>query len=607
MQVALQAVCPTPPCTAAQSAVRQPLLYSLVNQQAQFFDIRHRRDIARLDATYTLTPNTDLRFRVLNTRKEGTQQWGAPFGFSNPIELPGPVDHRSTDIGAALEWANGRTMLTVGWDGSFFNNHVPALVWDNPYRATDFTYPTAYSGGDGSSQGRMALWPDSSTNTFSATATWRVNRTSRVYGNLALSRWSQNEQLLPFTINTAIPTIPLPRQTAEAGAFVTAALVGYTTRPTNRLWLNLRYKLYDFDNDTDFFPVENYVRMDGNAYSFAGFGDGNHIFEYRRQYFDADTSYNILPFTALRLGYSMERDARDFRQFERTTDNMVKVALDTTGWRFGSARVQYDYAKRTGDGLDEEVFDAEEEGIASARQFDISDRNRNRLSFLTWITPTDLFTINAQVGLFRDERPDSGFGLVESTGDFYSIGVDVTPVDRVAFGVTWGRDTYSSFQRSRQANPGDQQFDPRRDWTADVEDTVDSLYINLDLLRILPRTDIRWGFDIMDGVNDITYGLRPDQTIFVAPAQLRQLPDASHRFRRSSLDVMYQLNRRFGVGFNWFYDDYAVNDWAWSQETVNGLSLNPPGQAGGQQIIATRYLYRPYTGNSGVVRLRYFW
>jgi hypothetical protein len=70
---------------------------------------------------------------------------------------------------------------------------------------------------------------------------------------------------------------------------------------------------------------------------------------------------------------------------------------------------------------------------------------------------------------------------------------------------------------------------------------------------------------------------------------------------------MYYLRRQLGVGFGWYYDNYDVNDFAWNQSTVNGLSLNPPGQAGGQQVITTRYLYRPYTGNTFSLRMRYLW
>jgi hypothetical protein len=211
------------------------------------------------------------------------------------------------------------------------------------------------------------------------------------------------------------------------------------------------------------------------------------------------------------------------------------------------------------------------------------------------------------VGVFRDERPDSQFGLLNTDGDFYSVGVDVTPGQKVAFGLTYGKDKYAALQKSRQANPGSQEFDATRDWTTDAKDDVDSVYAYLDLVKALPKTDIRYAFDWMSGVNDITYGLRPDQTIFTT-VPLRQLPEATQEITRSMLDVMYRINRRLGAGLGWQYEKYSVDDWAWNQSTVNGLMLNPTSQAGGTQFFATtRYLYRPYKGNTVFLRLRYFW
>ena len=612
MQASLQAICPIPTnCSGAANVVRansrQALLAQLVNQQASTLDIRHRRDTATLDARVNAGRGMDLLLHFQNVQKEGTQPWFASFGFNAANELAGPVDHRTTDIGAALEWANARGMVKVGWDGSWFSNNISTLVWDNPLRITDFTYGSAYSPGDGTSQARADLWPNSTMQTLSGTATYKLGRRGRAYGNLGLSSWNQDDDLLPHTINTVIPVIPLARPTADVHALVTSALAGYTTRPLDKLWLNFRYKLYDFDNGTDEFPVHEYVRFDQVIEPFE-FGPGAEPFSYNRQYFDADASYNVMPFTALRLGYSLERDERTFREFETTTDHTFKLAVDTTGLRYLNLRAQYDVARRLGDGLDEEVFDADNEGRAFPRQFDISDRDRSRASVIANVTPNDLFAVNAQVGIFRDERPDTQFGLLESDGNFFTIGVDVTPVNTVAFGITYGRDEYSSLQRSRQANPGDQEFNPTRDWTTDVSDEADTVYVNLDLIKTIPKTDIRYAFDWMSGVNDITYGLAPNQTIFVAPAQLRQLPEASHEIRRSTLDVMYYLGRRFGIGLGWIYDDYAVDDWAWNQEMIDGLMLNTPPQAGGIQFLSvTRYLYRPYTGNTAVLRLRYFW
>lgn len=606
MQAALEAVCPVPTsCPSAAASARQVLLFDLVGQQAGGFDIEHRRDTAVLDASVSLMKNTNLLLHFQNTRKEGTQPWAASFGFAHAVDLPGPVDHRTTDVGAALEYATDRAMLKVGWDGSWFTNHISTLVWDNPLRLTDFTYGSAYSPGDGTSQGREDLWPDSSMNMISGTATYRLPRRTRAYANLGYSKWDQNGTLLPHTINSAIPPVPLDRSTAEAAVDVTSALAGLTGRPTDRLWFNARYKLYDYDNNMPEFPVHEYVRFDQVVEEFV-VGPGAEPFAYKRQYVDADVSYNVLPFTAVRLGYSLETDRRTFRQFEKTSDNIFKVALDTTGWQYLTLRAQYDFAKRTGEGLDEQVFDADNEGQALPRQFDISDRDRHRFTFIANVIPSSLVAVSAQVGIFRDSRPDQQFGLIDTDGDFYSIGVDVTPMQKVAFGLTYSNDSYKALQRSRQANPGVQETDPRRDWTTDIDESVDSIYAYVDVLGAIPRTDVRYALDWMDGVNDITYGLRPDQTIFTT-VPLMQLPQASQRITRSMLDVMYRLSRHFGIGGGWLLEDYTVNDWGWNQETVNGLSLNRPGQAGGQQVITTRYLYRPYTGNTGIVRLRYFW
>jgi MtrB/PioB family decaheme-associated outer membrane protein len=607
VQRTLQGICPTPPCSTAAGAARQARLSQLMTQEALPVDIEHRRDTALLEADVRLTGQTHLLFRLLNVHKEGTQPWAAPFGFSGANEIAGPVDYRNTDIGAALEWANSRGMVKVGWDGSWFTNNVSSLVFDNPLRLTDTTYASGYSGADATSQGRMDLWPDSTMQMVSGTATYKLGRGLRAYGNLGLAKWTQDDQLLPHTINSVIPAIALARQSAEAEVDVTSLLVGLSGRPASKVWMNVRYKLYDYDNKMEEFPIGDYVRFDQNAYFHEYAAEP---FGYRRQYFDADASFSVLPMAALRVGFGRESDERTFREFEETHDNTLRLAFDTTGWSFAMLRLQYDFSKRTGDGLDEHVFTCDEDGRACPRQFDIADRDRTRVSFMGSVNPSAFFSIDAQVGVFRDERPDedTAFGVVRSDGDFYSVGLNVTPSPRVAFGVTYGKDKYSSLQRSRQANPGTQEFDARRDWTTEVSDDVDTVYAYVDLLKALPKTDVRYAFDWSDGVNDITYGLRPDQTIFVAPAALRQLPDASHELKRSMLELMYRVNRKLGIGLSWLYEDYAVDDWAWNQATVNGPMLNPTSQPGGVSFLSTtRYLYRPYTGNTVMARVRYFW
>jgi hypothetical protein len=54
-----------------------------------------------------------------------------------------------------------------------------------------------------------------------------------------------------------------------SGINITSALIGFSTRPTDKTWINLRHKLYDYDNNTPEFPVHEYVRFDQVSVAYA--------------------------------------------------------------------------------------------------------------------------------------------------------------------------------------------------------------------------------------------------------------------------------------------------------------------------------------------------
>jgi len=569
------------------------VLNSAITSAALGVEMRQLRKTADFALVYHATSSTDLLFHLVNTMKDGQQPWAATFGFSNAIELPGPLDHRTTDITGQVQWSNERGTIRAGYDGSFFSNNVQTLVWDNPLRATDIS--------GGPSQGREPLWPDNSTNGVSATTAWKLGKRTRVFGNLSFSKWSQDGALLPYTINTALPVFPLERQTADVSADVTGVYAGLNSRPSDRSWLTVRYKLYDYDNRTPEFPVTDFVNYDTSVAAFAE--GGTDTLSYKRQYFDADYSYNIAPFTALKAGYGLESDKRTFRQFENTKDQTFRVSLDTTGTTWLMLRAQYNYSKRTGTGLDEEVFDAENEGSALPRQFDIADRNRNRVAVIATVTPREQFSLNVSTGYVKDEYVNSAFGLQNQDGRFFSLGADYSPRKHVDVFADYGYEKYGTLQKSRQASPGTQEFDPTRDWTNDGSDHAHTFTTGVSLKRLNEKVDADWMLEYSNSADSYTYGLAPNQTIFVPPAALKQLPGFSQDRTTSDLNVMYYISRRVGLGAGWLYEKFNSDDWAWTQETLNGLSL--PAGAGSHQIVLTRYMYRPYTGNTGFVRVRY--
>ncbi len=262
--------------------------------------------------------------------------------------------------------------------------------------------------------------------------------------------------------------------------------------------------------------MSQYVRVDsGAAASLTG---GSEPFGYTRQFVDLDASFTPLPFTAFRVGYGREQDDRTFRLFEVTTDNTVRAAVDSVGLAWGSLRLQYEHAIRKGEGLDEEVFSDIGEQV-SLRQFDISDRKRDRLSAIVQAIPINWLGVTASLGVGREHRPDAAFGLRDNDLRALTISIDASPRDLVAMGATYGFERYTTLQHSRQANPGPQFDDPTRDWSTDMDERVHTFTANVNVPHLTTRTTLRVDYDyVRSGAHDLY--LVPSNSTLVPPQQL---------------------------------------------------------------------------------------
>jgi MtrB/PioB family decaheme-associated outer membrane protein len=558
---------------------------SAVAAQARPFDLRQRRDIALFGASAQPTRNLDFGANVSVTTRNGQMPWAGTFGFSNAVELAAPLDTRQTDINAIANWGNEQRVLQVHYYGSWFDNSIQTLTWDNPLRITDS--PTL-----GSAQGRMALWPNSALNQIGVTGTVQLPARSRFTAYASVGEWSQNEPLLPFTINSTITPIPLSRPTADAEALVTAANLNFTSRPTDRLWLNARFRRYDFDNQTPEFHVTSSVAYDQTLQT-ALLG-GTESFGYIRQWFDADASYNLTRFTAVRVGYGLEDVERTFRLFEETTEHVARVSLDSTGSNYFTVRAVYEHGTRTGAGLDEEVLDDIGEQI-SLRQFDISDRDRDRFSAIVQVTPIAQLGVNGTIGVGKDHRPDANFGLQDARARFYTLGADIVPRDTISANLTWGFEKYTSLQRSRQANPGVQFDDPTRDWSTDAAERVQYLAASANVARIAPRTDVQFGYDYNRSRSRYLYVL-PVNTTLVAP---QQLPPVVNELQRASFDVKYDLGAGFVGGISYWFDKYTVDDFAQDAGTITRIDM--------PSTLLLGKVWLPYTAHTVWLRVSYIW
>lgn len=575
--------------------------------QAARFDMRTRRDIGALDVVFNATPQLDVLANVTATMRDGAIPYGAAFGFNNLVEVAAPIDQRTTDAKTTLEWANQRGLISVGWDGSWFDNNIEALIWDNPLKITDSpSYSSAYSDGKGPSQSRMALWPSNTHQYVHATGSITTPGRGRALAYIAIGESRQNADLLPHTINAMIPAIPLERPTAEAELRNTMMNFQYSAHPINRVGIVARYRYADVDNRTPHFETLGRVRFDGAADNAANSPEPE-AYSIKRKTFDVDGTVRVLPFTAVKLGYSNAIVDRTFRIFEETTEHTFRASVDATGNQYVSVRALYENASREGDMLDEQLLEHFGEQ-PTMRHPDVANRERERLTLIATANPTAVFGFSASAGVGRDDYPDSGFGLQSYDSNQYSFGFDVIPNDRVGFNLVWAWEDYASLTRSRSAlpPPSPQFDDPRRDWYADYDGTVKNIDATLDLAEIAPRTNLRLNVNWNDATDTYLYAL-PADTVLPAPSQLDPV---INELLRGSVDVDYRLSNQVRVGASYWYENYKTQDFALGPLTISDIAL--PSVQPGFPVVATNslllgYLYRPYTAHTGMVRLTYLW
>ncbi len=552
-------------------------------------DLRSYRHVAAFDFSYMPTKALDVGVKVRQSVRRGSTPWSGPFAFYNVVELAAPVDTRTSDVDATVQWTGPRGMLRLGYGGSWFDNNVPTLVWDNPLALNDTVSPTGYIYGNAGAQGQAALWPTNDMQSTSMAGMVRLPGRTRVNGNVTLGLMRQNTPLLPVTINTALSPIPLPRATAEAEGRTTAMTYSLTSNPGAYVWLNARYRYYDYDNRTPELSLPNFLVMDQTVHGAVK----THPISYTRQNLDLDAALTPAPFASVRAGYSRANDDRTHRIFTSTTEETFRTSLDATPGRYVTVRAIVERSRRRGAGLDEEMLlEAGEQ--PAMRHFDIADRDRDRVTALVQVTPNKYVGLSAAAAVGDDEYKDSGFGLRDNTNRAYTFTLDVSAT-RVGATVSYVRERYAALQNSRNASPGPQVTDPTRNWSIDSSDRVNTVTAGLDLLKLLPRTDVRLTYDFTRSRAAYLYVVPANSTL----AALLQLPTVEHELQAASGDVRFALSRNVALGAVYWYDRYDVDDFSFSETTLSRLAL--PGS------LFLGSVYRPYLVKSGALRLICTW
>ncbi len=551
---------------------------------ASSFELHERRDIGSVSVEATPGRRVDLTANFTTTRHVGELPWGASFGFGNDVEVALPYDSRTNDFSVGAEWTNTRSMFRVAYTGSWFDNLDETLIWDSPLRLTDI------SGGPG--RGRMALWPTNSAQTVSAAGYAKLAKRTQLTGFLSYGVWSNDEPLQPFTINAALPQLALPRTSAQAEAQVFSTNLNLVSRPADDWRFSARLRRYDYDNQTPHADIAQFINYDTSiATSSTG---GPEPFAHDRTTFSADATWSGMPPVAVTAGYTHNQGGYAFRIFEETGENVFHLTADAVGSQWLTFRANYEFAERTGSGLNEALL-VEIGEQPKLRHYDIADRTRHRFTGQIDVIPNDAVTFSASAGFGDDQFDDSYFGLQEATFRVVTFGVDFQQPDGgFGAGASYDYERYAGFQQSRTATPGAQAADPLRDWTTDSTERVHYFSVYLRPPRF-GRTETRFSYEYSHARGNYLYGVVPGGPV-PPPAQL---PEVFNKLQELRADVRHRLSNRLAATFSYLYEPFRVYDFAFDPTVINGI-VQPSS-------LVLGYVYRPYTAHAAVVGLMYFW
>ena len=551
------------------------------------FDLREERDIGRVTAVATPTKAIDVTTAFTTTRHKGELPWGASFGFSNDVEVALPYDSRTNDFTVGAEWNNSRGMVRVAYDGSWFDNLDDTLVWDSPLTLNDSTTAPG--------RGRTALWPSNSAQTISAAASAKLAKRTQVTGFFSLGSWNNDEPLQPFTINPTLPQLTLPRGSAQVEAQVFSTNINLVSRPATDWRFSARLRRYDYDNQTPQANIPQFINYDTSVATSAT--GGPELFAHSRTTFDADATWSGLQPFALTAGYTHNSGGYDFRIFDNTGEDVLTLKADAIAWQWATVRAHYEYADKTGSGLDEELLTEIGEQPA-LRHFDIANRKRNRFTGQVDVTPNEAITLSASLGAGKDDYGDSYFGLQDSSFRNFTLAVDYQHPTGFGAGATYDYERYTGLQRSRSASPGqvpDQVTDPNRDWTTDSKERVQYFSLYLSPPRIGASTEARITYNYAHSRGNYLYTVVPGGPL-PPPSQL---PEVFNKLQELHIDVRHRVSSHFVATVSYLYEPFDVYDFAFDRSVVDSI-VQPSS-------LVLGYVYRPYTANSVVFGLRYLW
>ena len=469
----------------------------------------------KLSGDFEIVASDPFSFRVefSGEKKDGTRPIFGAFGLDNTSELFENVDNKTLALKLIAEYAQNQLFLNATYYYQKFDNNADSLTFDNPFSVSDDLLT-------GPGRGRIDLAPDNHYQNVSLAGSYSdLPFRSRISANAALGWMRQDDDLLPFTTNTALVfpidySNPANLPASDADVKVDTTLINATVnaQPLDFMRFKGGFRYYDYDNKTDriIFP-DGYVDADSSPVTGTLPNPISTLpTSYSNTKADVNVGFDVWTRTRLNLDYTYKLTKRDNREVDRQTDNIFEASVDTNPLSWSDFRVSYNRTETDIDNYNYDVYlksGEDLEQLPGLRKYTQADVSRDRVALLANVYPIEPLVLSGSLTYGKDDFNDSPYGLVEDKHYAISFDGDYTLTDRININAFYIYEHYRNEQIARGDFDEDGSGTVVTDWKAKGRDTVNTLGGGITYAVIPDRLDFKFTYSYSDIDGKIDFDL----------------------------------------------------------------------------------------------------
>ena len=495
--------------------------------------------------SYDVTPSLNITGSFWRESQNGLRPLGlilnsspsasATSGYG--VELPETISYFNNLAKIGAEYGKGNWAVQLGYTGSFFENNISQMVFDNPFNLNAVGASTPLTG-------RMSLYPSNHANYLTVAGATDFGKWVRFTAAITPGWLRQNQAFAPYTTNSAITgcgngaggtqsctSAPSAAPSLHGDKQTLAMNYTIVTLPWKSFELKAGYRHYDYNNNTPvhlcpacFTPVEGDVGAPSPSDNQA------QATSFNTKNLEVTGNWYFAHKSSMKVGYEAAWIDRSHRDVSHSLENSFVAAADVGYWKNWLIRASYRYSDRRPDSYqDDEASNATGDPVPCSdntttfftpeqrchRRFDEAARIRNRADGLVEYAVTDGISVSAFGGLIQDDYNRRGFagnsavplnfltgpnqtthpyylyGILKDISYNYGFGADAAATSDISLFAEYSHEHYyrRMISRSRTPpSPGTASIltctngcdTPNNDWESTTPEPVDIWTVGMD-------------------------------------------------------------------------------------------------------------------------------